>query len=499
MSPSLLLLIGMLIVVVGIIGLRVHPFVALITAALAVAFLTPEDSIYRSALDSDERAALFPADIIAVEINSGGAELDGRAVAVVGAHQDAVSKSESWFVSRVTSAFGGGCGKIAIIIAMAAIIGKCLLDSGAARRIVEALMALFGVRRTPIAFAMSAFTIGIPVFFDTVFYLLMPLGRALRVKTGKDYLLYILTIVAGATMAHSLVPPTPGPLTVAGFFGDEVSIGSMMIGGLLVGMVTVTVGVLYAHWANKRWEIPLRDMAGHVSGEGDSGVDESQPMPALWLSLLPIILPIGLIGGYTAHTALGGTSEVFRFLGDKNLALILAAGVSILLLIYSKRRQKGEISAAVQDALASGGVIILVTAAGSAFGAVLRDTGIADTIGGIVPSGKSLFLIPIAYLVTALVRTAQGSATVAMITAGGIVAPIALATDLSYSALYLALAIGCGSKPISWANDSGFWVIGRMSGMTPMETFKSVSVMMILMSLAGLIVVFLGALLFPMA
>src|SRR5690606_30147836 len=99
---------------------------------------------------------------------------------------------------------------------------------------------------------------------------------------------------------------------------------------------------------------------------------------------------------------------------------------------------------------------------------------------------ETLLLIPVAYLVTALVRTAQGSATVAMITAGGMVAPLAMETDLSYSALYLALAIGCGSKPISWANDSGFWVIGRMSGMTPMETFKSVSVMMILMSLVGL-------------
>jgi GntP family gluconate:H+ symporter len=107
-------------------------------------------------------------------------------------------------------------------------------------------------------------------------------------------------------------------------------------------------------------------------------------------------------------------------------------------------------------------------------------------------------LIPVAFLVTALIRTAQGSATVAMITAGGMVAPIAIGADLSYSALYLALAIGCGSKPISWANDSGFWVIGRMTGMTPMETFKTVSVMMMIMSLAGLAVVLLGAIFIPL-
>jgi len=489
----------MLIVVVGIIGLRVHPFVALIVAALTVALLTPEAAVYRSSLDSEERAELFSEGVEVSRISSAGANIEGKSPELISAHNAAEGKSKSWFVSRVVDAFGKGCGNIAIIIAMAAIIGKCLLDSGAARRIVDSLMGLFGIRRTPIAFALSAFTLGIPVFFDTVFYLLIPLGKALRVKTGKDYLLYILTIVAGATMAHSLVPPTPGPLTVAGFFGDEVSIGSMMIGGLLVGLVTVTVGVLYAHWANKRWEIPLRDMSGLEEAVNKKKQEVGTgALPPLWFSLLPIVLPIALIGGYTAHTALGGNSELFKLFGDQNLALIFSAGISVLLLIYSKRGEKSEIPAAIQDALASGGVIILVTAAGSAFGGVLRETGIADTIGEVVPTGRSLFLIPIAYLVTALVRTAQGSATVAMITAGGIVAPIALSAELSYSALYLALAIGCGSKPISWANDSGFWVIGRMSGMTPLETFKSVSVMMILMSLAGLAVVLLGAKILPL-
>jgi GntP family gluconate:H+ symporter len=152
----------------------------------------------------------------------------------------------------------------------------------------------------------------------------------------------------------------------------------------------------------------------------------------------------------------------------------------------------------VQRSLASGGTIILVTAAGSAFGVILGDTGIAESISGSIPRGQSLWLIPLAFLITALVRTAQGSATVAMITAGGIVAPIAMASPLAYAPLYLALAIGCGSKPICWANDSGFWLIGRMSGMNPIQTFKTVSIMMLLMSLVGLVMVMLGALLLPM-
>ncbi|MDA7922272.1 GntP family permease, partial [Verrucomicrobiales bacterium] len=128
----------------------------------------------------------------------------------------------------------------------------------------------------------------------------------------------------------------------------------------------------------------------------------------------------------------------------------------------------------------------------------LKDTGIAQHISEAMAGKASFWLIPIAYLTTALIRTAQGSATVAMITAGGMIAPIALQSELSFSALYLALAIGCGSKPVSWANDSGFWVIGRMSGMSPLETFRSVSVMMIVMSLVGLAVTMLGALVLPL-
>ena len=484
MSPFVLLLLGMLIVVVGIIGFKWHPFIALITAALAVSFLTPESSLYEAALSKEARELL-------VEQKQ---EPESLSSAIAQEHASASTQSQTWFVSRVTSALGSACGGIALVIAMAAIIGKCLLDSGGARRIVTAMMSVVGLQRTPLAFAASSFTLGIPVFFDTVFYLLMPLGKALRRKTGKDYLLYILTIVAGATMAHSLVPPTPGPLTVAGFFGDEVSIGSMMLGGLCVGLFTVSSGIAFAYWANRRWEIPLRDESDAIP-ELD---DDLESLPSLGFSLAPILLPVVLIGGQTIAASVGLESRAMEFFGDKNIALLLSAAVALMLLATSQfRREKQPLREAVQDALASGGVIILVTAAGSAFGATLKETGIAASIGNLFQGGGSLTLIPLAYAVTALVRTAQGSATVAMITAGGIMAPLAGGTDLAYSALYLALAIGCGSKPISWANDSGFWVIGRMSGMTPLETFKTVSVMMIVMSVVGLAVVMLGAVLFP--
>lgn len=490
MGPITLLLIGVLIVVAGIIALRWHPFIALTAAGLTVAALTPADLLYRSKLDAGQRAAL-------VGERSAGIPMAAPA-GMEKAHESALAHAGKWFVARFTEAFGKGCGDIALVIAMAAIIGQCLLASGGAKRIVDSLMRLFGVRGTPFAFAGSAFTLGIPVFFDTVFYLLMPLGKALRRETGKDYLLYILTIVAGATMAHSLVPPTPGPLTVAGYFCDQVSIGSMMLGGITVGLITVSAGIAFAYWANRRWEIPLREEEGAAVGTVETPL-VSGPLPSLWLSLFPIILPVALIGGQTVLEAMDWEVPAIKVLGDKNIALILSAGAAVWLLIRAKRGAGGGVKEAVQTALSSGGIIILITAAGSAFGSVLKDTNIAELISESIEGKQTLALIPIAYLVTALIRSAQGSATVAMITAGGMVGPIATGTELSYSALYLALAIGCGSKPISWANDSGFWVIGRMTGMTPLETFKTVSMMMLIMSLVGLAVLMIGAWLLPLA
>ena len=152
----------------------------------------------------------------------------------------------------------------------------------------------------------------------------------------------------------------------------------------------------------------------------------------------------------------------------------------------------------VQKALAGGGVIILITAAGGAFGHALRQTGIAAAIGRFVPEAQVGLLLPLAFLVTMIVRAAQGSATVAMITAVGIVAPLAARDNLPFHPVYVALAIGCGSKPLSWMNDSGFWVVGKMSGMTESETLKTFSAVLTVMGLAGLVVVCLGAWCIPL-
>ncbi|MCR9116929.1 MAG: GntP family permease, partial [bacterium] len=157
-----------------------------------------------------------------------------------------------------------------------------------------------------------------------------------------------------------------------------------------------------------------------------------------------------------------------------------------------------ELTAGVQSALMSAGVIILITAAGGAFGSTVRESGVADQITTLTQAAGPIWILPIAFLVTTLIRTAQGSATVAMITAAGVLSPLAIGGDLPFHPVYLALAIGCGSKPIAWMADSGFWVICKMSGLTEGEALKTVTPLSIIMGVTGLIATMVGAWLLPL-
>ena len=427
-------LMGLAVVIVSILWLRLHAFLGLLLGAFVVSILTP------------------------------------------GVGTDAMS--------RVAEGFGTGCRKIGILIALAAIIGQCLLASGAAERIVRGLLSLFGVKRAPMAFLGSGFVLGIPVFFDTVFYLMLPLVRAFSRTNPKVYLLALLSVVAGASMAHSLVPPTPGPLLVAARL--EVSLGVLIPAGLMLGVVTISVGYGYARWANAKFGITYREI--EVLGIESK---EKKELPGLGWSLIPILSPLVLISLRTFLEMWDGLPAWLEVLSGKNVAMALGAGMAMV-----QATKYCELKTVINEALSSGGVIILITAAGAAFGAVLKDTGIGAELSGMVGSGGGILLL--AFVLTALVRFAQGSATVAMITAVGIVAPMVLDAELGFHAVYVALAIGCGSKPLPWMNDSGFWIVSKMSGMNEIETLKTFSVMLSLMGLVGFAVVWLASLVMPM-
>lgn len=467
MSPYLILICGMVIVVGGILWLRSHAFLALILGALGVALLTPGDALQETAR---RRVAKGEWSVVTAE--------------------KWVQKSAP---SRVAEEFGRTCGNLGILIAMATIIGEAMMLSGAAAAIARRLLGWVGASRAHWAFFFAAFVLCIPVMLDTVMYLLAPLFKAVARKTGRDYLLLILCTVAGGTITHSLVPPTPGPLFVAGELG--VPLGLMIGMGSAIGLGAALTGALFARWANQRIQIavPAADAADAASSLNPV------PEPPLWLSLMPIFLPIVLIGLEASLTPgfrslYPVAARVLSTLGDKDLALTLGAVAALVPLALGAAHGLG--AKAVQSAVTSGGVILLIIAAGGAFGGVLQHTQIASLLASQF-AGLHLLALPLVFVVTMLVRTVQGSATVAMITA----APIAkalLASGTPIHPVYLAIAIGCGSKPFPWMNDAGFWIIARVSGLTESQTLRTVSVMMSLQGLAGLVITLLCSWLIPL-
>jgi GntP family gluconate:H+ symporter len=468
MDPLILLFIGISAIIVSILILKLHPVLALLFAAIVVGLCTGEYNLEQFA------------------------NLQGLSEPEV---SDFVNQPLG---KRIAIAFGNTASRIGILIAMAAIIGTCLLRSGSADRIIRGTLRLFGEKRAPAAFLSSGFMLGIPVFFDTVFYLLVPLSKALTLRTGKHYLLYLMTIVAGAAMAHSLVPPTPGPLFVAAEIG--VDMGVMILGGMVVGIFTVTAGYLYAVWANRRWTIPLRNSDDVSVSELENLMKkEDRHLPPLWLSLMPIVLPIVLISGNTITRATqteGLILSVFSFVGDSNIALTLAALMALGILSWYER-DKQRLKHFILESVKGAGLIVLITSMGGAFGGILQQTGIGARIQELA-SDYQIAILPLAFFVTVLMKTAQGSATVAMITSVGILGGLADMGELAFHPVYLALIIGCGSKPIPWMNDSGFWVVGRMSGMTEGETLKTYSTILSIMGFVGLVVIIVLAKLFPL-
>ncbi len=468
MTPFLLLGLGMAIVLLLVIWLKVHPFLALIIAATVVSFATPEKSLtsYAENYTQSQKNRGKMDELKALQFKKDFAKLSS--------------------MKRVVQEFGGGCAKVGLIIAFAALIGKCMLESGAASKVVMVALSIFGEKRAGLAFLCSGFILAVPVFFDTVFYLLIPIAIAMAHRTGGNYLFYVLCIVAGGTMAHSLVPPTPGPLLVAEEIG--VDIGAMMFGGLGIGVFTVGFGYFYAKRVSGKFELKPPQLA-------DSSLIDEKRMPSTFMSLLPVVLPVLLVTGGTLHGIFEPKGLSFlKVLGDKNLALGISALVAFFVLYKSCSGDKEKLKKSSSDAFSSGAVIVIITAAGAAFGGVLKQTDIATSIGAI--DGSQALALPVCFIIPALGRPAQGSATVAMITAAPIAAAFA-SQELAFHPVYLALAVGCGSKPIPWMNDSGFWVVTIMSGMVESLTLRTVTPMMSLMGVFGIIIIVLSSLILP--
>lgn len=479
-NPIFILLVGIVIVVGGIIGFKLHPFLALLLAAVAVALLTPVASVEHFFLSKGMAA------------------------------DEALKSSHKSIGERIGTEFGTTCAKVGILIAMAAIIGKSMLDSGAAEKIIRAMLKVTGEKNAPVGFMLSSFFLTIPVFVDTVIFLMMPLAKAMGMRLGKNYLLLALSVIAGAVMANSYVPPSPGPLFLVAAMNVPISL--MMACGAVLGLCTITVGYFVARWLNRKMPIPLRDSPdARLEDIAAIANKTDKELPSLGWALLPAVFPLvticirSVVESFTKPNTtltdsvfLNKILDVVLFFGDKNVAMLMGAIFALLVLAKQTKTTKGKLTAFVQTALMTGGGIILITASGGAFGGMLQQSGISQSIADATKSYQ-MALIPLAFLITAIVRTAQGSATVALITASGILAGMAQNANLGFHPVYLCLAIGSGAKLIPWMNDAGFWIACKTTNLTEREALKTIAPMQSLMGIAGVLLTMLAAWLFPMA
>lgn len=452
MDPLLILLSGLFLVIGLIVCLRINPFLALLAGALLVSFLSP-----------------------------GGA----------GAEFSWVAK-----FSRVGTALGEMAGKITVLIVMGAIIGNCLTASGAADRIVQTILKFFGQKRLTEALMSGGFLLAIPVFYDAVFYLLLPLAKSVYGTERKHYILYLLAIGFGATLAHTLVPPTPGPLVVAEEMG--ISVGMMMLLGSLVGVGTIPFALLIARWLDRCYPQPeIHPEALQTLHTEEKSPEKAFPLPSFGWAIFPILLPVALISlGTCLPLLLRGTSaavlEWVALLGNPQVALILAAMAAAGVLKRTRKLTFPQLEQYLQTAISTAGMIVLITSAGGALGSMLRISGVDERIESLMALEGSLhgiWILIAAFAVAAMIKTAQGSSTTAMITTAGIFSAMNFQADvLGFHPGYLAVVIGVGSCVTGWMNDSGFCIFSQMSGLGETTSLKTWTVGLTCMGLAGLLV-----------
>lgn len=381
--------------------------------------------------------------------------------------------------------FGSLLQQIGFIVAFGSVLGMLLEKTGAMESISTGILKAFGARRSLFAFGLIGMLVGIPVFCDSGFIILSRLIPALALKSAVPASSYTLMLSSGLYTTHTLVPPTPGPLAAASNVGAGDHIGLVMLMGLVVSVPVVLVAYFFSRYAGPRTRSSQRIEIDQMS---------TGTMP-LFNAILPILLPVVLIAAASFSKILPfseGWANVTAVLGSPAVALLLGIGCAML----GVKKEQGNISPWITDALKDAGIIILITGAGGAFGAVIKASGVDQLLSGFGPGNAgNITVLAVAWTLTAILKTAQGSTTSAMIIASSLVAPIAIGFTEPIQLSLLVLAIGGGSMCMSHANDSYFWVVSQFGGVSPSDAFRSYTVLTVLMSLTVLVTVLLLSLL----
>ncbi|KZE18484.1 GntP family permease [Brevibacterium casei] len=444
--------------------------------------------------------------VLATRLDAFIALLIAALVTGVVAGQDLLS-----LIDAVTTGFGTTLASIGIVIGLGVGIGKILEVSGAADSLARAFLRAFGKGREPWAMGSVGSLVSIPVFCDSGYVIMNPLARSIaRVKRG-GYITLALALGAGMTLTHHMVPPTPGPLAATGILGADI--GGVILTGLVFTVLLLPVVVIYARWIGPKLEPYLnakvsRDVyatAGvgaatasattvdTVTGDEVTVTEETTTetpataaggkKPGAFLGFLPLIIPLLLIVANTVSTAIDRNAQgvlsgddyepsswvaPLAFIGNPVVALIIGLVLAVYTLL-PRFTPRSQVQSWLADAAASAGLILLITGAGGSFGMVLRESGVGDALAEAIAS-ISLPALLVPFIIASLVRLAQGSGTVAMITAASVTAP--LIEPLGLSPLVAVMACTAGSMVFSYFNDSYFWVVTRFAGLDGIQAIK---------------------------
>ena len=396
----------------------------------------------------------------------------------------------------IEEGMGSTLGYIATVIGLGAMVGEMLRQSGGAEQIAASLLDTFGDDRAPWALGLTGLLVSIPVFLDVALILFIPLVYTLTERTGKSLLFYAIPLLAGMAVAHSFIPPTPGPVAVAGLLGADL--GWVILFGFLAGVPSIALGgILYGRYVGEKIHLDVPENMREELAEVD---DEGTTTPSFGQALSVIGVPLLLIvGGTVSDVALAeGTTlrAALSFVGHPFVALVLAVLLAFYVLGIRSGYAMDDVQTIATKGLEPVGLIILVTGAGGVLGKVLVEAGVGDALAEAM-AASNLPVVLLAFLIAVVVRVSQGSATVSMVTAAGLVAPVFENGDYGDPVVGLTtIAIAAGATVLSHVNDSGFWLVGRFLGMDEEQTLRTWTVMETIVGVTGFLVVLGLSLLF---
>lgn len=395
-------------------------------------------------------------------------------------------------VPVMLSGFGGTLASVALLVGLGAMLGRLLEASGGAQRLTDNLIQVFGEKRAPLAVSVASLLMGFPIFFDAGLVLMLPIIYAVARRLSMPFLSIAFPSVLAFLSMHIFVPPHPGPVTAVDLFGADQ--GLMVIWGLVFVIVTWAVAALFSQPLTKSMSVPVPEILGSKRENEMTKKFESNPSPMVVVFLL--VLPLALIAFNTVLNtfATAGlvdgenqTVQTLRMIGETPVALLITVIIAVFILGVG-RGKSGKLTELVTDsALGPVCSVILVTGAGGMFGGVLRSSGIGDAIAAAMDA-MHLPIVVATFLVAAVVRVAQGSATVSLTTAAALMQPAILSGDYnSLQLVALVAAAAGGSSVVSHVNDSGFWLVSRFFGLSTAQTLRTWTVLTTIVGCMGFV------------